>query len=333
MDVMRIFAIICVVVCHSPAPYDGLAGGRFFISAYNYYTMSGGVCLFFMISGALLLSRPMPYIQFMKRRLSRILSPIIVWSVIYLMLDLLVYKRISTMEFWHSLAMIPFGPQVPLLWFLYAILALYLVFPILSRWLADASRKEVEILLLLWGVTLFVPYLKHVDMGVEGLIKSGTGYLYFFHSFIGYSLLGYYLYKYKPLQGKIVVCWLLLTFALLLPGFLQYACRLPHDAINNVLTPNVVLLTMAYFLVFTNTSCPNFMRQAKTKILVVTLSNLSFGVYLMHMLFMEPIKMWLGTYHINYLFQIPLTAVIVLLLIAPVVYLVSKIPFAKYIIG
>lgn len=45
------------------------------------------------------------------------------------------------------------------LWYIYMLIGLYLYLPILSAWLQQASEKSLRLFLLLWGVTLLVPYL------------------------------------------------------------------------------------------------------------------------------------------------------------------------------
>ena len=39
-------------------------------------------------------------------------------------------------------------------------IGLYFIIPILSAWIKNASRKEVRNVLLLWGATLFLPYVE-----------------------------------------------------------------------------------------------------------------------------------------------------------------------------
>ena len=39
-------------------------------------------------------------------------------------------------------------------------IGLYFIIPILSAWIKNASRKEVRNVLLLWGTTLFLPYVE-----------------------------------------------------------------------------------------------------------------------------------------------------------------------------
>ena len=40
------------------------------------------------------------------------------------------------------------------LWYLYMLIGLYIIMPIISSWLTQASRKEIKTVLYIWGVTL-----------------------------------------------------------------------------------------------------------------------------------------------------------------------------------
>ena len=46
------------------------------------------------------------------------------------------------------------------LWFLYMLIGLYLALPIVNAWLVQASRRDVQTVLLLWFVSLWLPYLR-----------------------------------------------------------------------------------------------------------------------------------------------------------------------------
>lgn len=46
------------------------------------------------------------------------------------------------------------------LWYLYMLIGLYLIMPLISPWLERASRRELQSVLAIWGVTLLLPYVK-----------------------------------------------------------------------------------------------------------------------------------------------------------------------------
>ena len=46
------------------------------------------------------------------------------------------------------------------LWYLYMLVGLYFVIPIFSSWMQQASQKDLKLFLKVWGITLFLPYVK-----------------------------------------------------------------------------------------------------------------------------------------------------------------------------
>ena len=87
IDTLRAFACICVLMVHSPIAFDGVTGGSYLLAPLNHFLMSGGVCVFFMISGALLLAKEQPLLTFYKKRFRRVAFPVLVWSLIYVLIE------------------------------------------------------------------------------------------------------------------------------------------------------------------------------------------------------------------------------------------------------
>ena len=46
------------------------------------------------------------------------------------------------------------------LWYLYMLVGLYLIMPVIGAWLQQASRRDIRLVLYVWGVTLLLPYIK-----------------------------------------------------------------------------------------------------------------------------------------------------------------------------
>lgn len=65
LDVLRAFACFSVLLCHAPAEYGGITPGKRVLGPLTYVTMSTGVSVFIMISGALLLYKPQPMVFFL----------------------------------------------------------------------------------------------------------------------------------------------------------------------------------------------------------------------------------------------------------------------------
>ena len=62
------------------------------------------------------------------------------------------------------------------LWYLYMLIGLYLIMPLISPLLRAASRNELRAVLRIWGVTLFLPYLRLFapQLGYEAISATWT---------------------------------------------------------------------------------------------------------------------------------------------------------------
>ncbi len=323
---LRAFACACVLLVHSPAKYDGHIPGQFVLAPANYVFMACGVSIFFMVSGALLFSKPQDMLPFYKKRFSRVLWPTVIWSVIYIFYDQIFVA--DDKSFVHKILMIPFAPQTGLLWFMYTLIGIYLVAPILSCWLSGCSKKELQIVLSLWGVTLLLPYLQILDPACAEIINS-NGPLYSFCGFLGYALLGYYLRHYVSISIKSVAFVLMVVIAFGFPLLVFFSGLLPIDVLNTSMSLSAVLLSAVAFLFFKELRY----KDGIVLRIIMAFAKYSFGIYLSQMLFLTPLRYWLTQFHIHYAIQIPLTAFVVGLLSFAFVFCLSKLPKSRYLFG
>lgn len=198
LDIIRVIACFLVVFMHSPIPSPNTNG--VFLSALSYFT-APCIGLFFMVSGALLLPVRDDYTSFLKRRFGKVVGPTLFWTALYIAVNL--YKAPEDVDLVKSILSIPFSNQGNgVLWFMYTLAGLYLLAPVISAWLEKAGKKDLEIILSLWAVTLCYPIL---EQWVE-INEGNTGILYYFGGYAGYFLLGYYLKRYpKALSLPVAV--------------------------------------------------------------------------------------------------------------------------------
>ena len=327
LDLLRLLACIMVIVMHAPLP-DMAQGNSFFLSALSYFT-APCIGLFFMVSGALLLPVRMDTVAFLKKRFGKVLFPTLFWSIFYLGCNALM--RGESVDWLRVLCSLPFSVQGnPVLWFMYTLMGLYLLAPVLSSWLNSASRKEIELYLGLWGISLCFPILRlWVDCNT-----GNTGIFYYFTGYAGYFVLGYYLRHYS---ARVSWRWLLplLMMALVAPA----VCKLKGWKVD-------FYDLFWYLSIFVAVQCVCWYKWVDalakaividryTQRLLTRFSNLSFGIYLIHIFIMRYL-LWQMTFIRaidSYILQ---TGVVVLLTFvgsALVCYLISFLPGSQYMIG
>ena len=326
IDVIRITAMVLIIFMHTPIPNVGTPGTV--LSTLSFLT-GPGVGLFLMISGALLLGNNMQQRDFLKRRFSKVLWPTLFWTAVYLVLKH-ASEPTSVNHTIKEILSIPFDKQGHgVLWFMYTLAGLYLLTPILSRWLKTATRHEVEFYLLLWVITLLYPYLKIV----LSINTEATGILYYFTGYCGYFLLGYYLKKYVITKG--INRWHMLSCVLVIflcVTIVFVSKRLKSDmSINDFfwyLSLPMAMMSCAYFVLLSQIKIKYY------QIIISKLSALSFGVFLIHILVMRYFLWNINVLHdCGAILHIPFIAFLTIVISWSIAFLISKLPFSKYIIG
>lgn len=217
-DLMRVIACLMIICMHAPMPAPNAM--PLLLNATGYF-MAPGLCLFFVLSGALLLPTTLAAGAFLRKRLTKILWPTLSFTAIYLAIKYLNGEQIRWLS---TIASIPFSAQGHgVLWFMYTLAGLYLLTPIISPWLAKASRRELQFYLLLWAITLCYPLLQLL----LNINATPTGPLYYFTGYAGYFLLGHYLHKY-PDALPLKYLALPTAIAVIAP----IACKLGHIQVD-----------------------------------------------------------------------------------------------------
>lgn len=321
LDIVRVLACLMVVFMHSPIPSDNASGA--FLTALSYVT-APCIGLFFMVSGALLLPVKTDYVTFIKKRFSKIVIPTLLWSLLYISLKL--YNSESEINLLQSLVSLPFSAQGEgVLWFMYTLAGLYLLAPILSAWIENATKRELEIVLLLWCVTLCYPLLSFYIWPNTGT----TGILYYFTGYAGYFLLGYYLKKYPKSISSIVALGIAFSGLALLGVLKHYSIE--YDFYSLFWYESIFIVALAVGI--WKAICAIKLRTESP--LLVKISNLSFGVYLIHILVMRH-WLWKEDWIINiasYPLQTIVVAVLTFVISVLACWLISMVPYSQWIIG
>lgn len=275
-DLLRLLACLMIVAMHSPLP--GKEGDEVFLSSLSYLT-APGIGLFFMVSGALLLPIKLEMNSFLQRRFVKIALPTLLWILFYLCFN--VWHRDESIT-WRNILSVPFSAQGnSVFWFIYTLLGLYLLAPILIRWLAVAKRKELEFYLCLWAISLCYPILRLV----VDINSSNTGILYYFSGYVGYFLLGYYL---KTYPERVSYRWLLPAF--LLSIVIPAVCKWKNVEVDFYsmfwyLSIFVTIQCAFWWKVCVSLSSKWFGNVEHT--VLAEVSKLTFGIYLVHIFIMR----------------------------------------------
>lgn len=331
-DILRFLACCLVILTHSAMPAVNLAHGPFYTFFSTLAVPSSE--LFLCISGAILLPISKPAPEFLRARFTKLLYPVVFWSVITSFF-FYVYGEYGIREALLRLIFIPVKPVHGVYWFVYAICGLYLIAPFISKWLIQATKKELQLFLLLWGITLIYPILNYFIPDFYDLDGSYYNMFANFGGFIGYMILGVYLRKYPiELKGG-AVPMLLLNIAITTILFsVILICKL-KDIDTSILTDNLSLFSaIAVVNIFTlgQTIC-KFNRVKRLTPFFSKFAKYSFGIYLCHMIVIRCLWLLFADFRLHPIIETPLICLLSVFVAFCVVRLMSKLPFSKFIVG
>ncbi len=346
VDLIRTFAIICVVLIHaSIESYDQSVMTDPIIALYNGTTSAYqsvaivAVPLFAMLSGALLL-RPSktyePIRVFLKKRLSRLGLAFAFWSVVYFAWSFLVDGLPLT---WQALVSGIFVKGAYYhFWFFYLIGGLYLATPVLRIVVDKGGRAVTRYLLVLWFIgTSAMPLI---------LLVSGyalNNMLFLFTGFIGYFVLGAYLQRVRA-PSWILVAGLLVGVAWTLIGtyFLIYPLNWvgQYYFFFDTVSANVVLTSISIYMLLCKApvNSPNKAKHPRLHAIVRFISVNTLPIYLFHAMILESIHRGyfgfrLSLVSMNPIIEIPLAAAVAFVITIALIWLIRRIPILRKLIG
>lgn len=335
IDWMRVAACFMVILVHSTEPFylggDGSLilnqADAFWSSFFDSFVRA---CVPLFVVASSYLQFPLHYSagEFFRRRTVRVLIPFVVWLLVYAFVWGEPASNLKSL-------LLNFNYSAGHLWFVYMLIGVYLLMPLLSPWAEKVGKKELQVYLGIWLFTTFIPLIRDwvssdplaFAYGPTGIPRqalyplwgeaswNGYGLFYYMSGFIGYLLLGLYFRKFvgelswSKTLGIAIPAWLG-GFTITFGGFLRRVYEtsggnFPAEGIINDAvywettwcndTIGVALMTVAWILLF---------RKIRNeggfyKKVLLPVSKASYGVYLSHILLLVPIggavREWLGS--------------------------------------
>ena len=335
VDWMRVAACFMVILVHSTEPfYLGGDGAQILTLSDAYWSsffdsfVRSCVPLFIIASSYLLFPlQQQSAAEFFRRRAVRVLVPFLLWTLAYALLWGEPVQNFRDLVF-------NFCYACGHLWFVYMLVGVYLLMPLLSPWAEKVSKRELQLYLGICLFTTLFPSLRDWLAGGELSVIYGTsglprqaffplwgecswnsyGTFYYFSGFIGYLLLGLYLRRFMgelswgKTLGIAIPCYLV-GFASCFGGFLWRVFESAGGvfpvggAVDMAVwwettwtndTIGVALMAVAWILLFRKIKASG---RFYHKVLL-PVSKASYGMYLCHLFVLVPIctffRSWLG---------------------------------------
>ncbi len=343
VDLVRFIAIFAIIFLHCTSfPYRFTNPTITNMDILNWFTEDIynavgmiGVPLFVLLTGALLLNpnkADESLSHFYKKRFARIGVPLIFWSVIYLAWALLVQQKTFTAL---TVEQGIFNGAYAHFWYLYLLMGLYAVTPIMRVLIKHLDRKLFTYLLVLWFAgTVIAPILHLVpDLNFNALP-------FVFIDWIGFYLLGFYLLN---ANFKRKTAYLLVVFGFLVAVLgdwvIEATAGEQHAGfLHGYLSFNIIIGVAALFFILLSIPPKRIESHVKANRFIHWVSENTLPIYLIHIIFLETFSLGYLGFNLNALTWIPLIDIPVYALItfglsAGTVYLLKQIPYVKKLIG
>ncbi|EJQ54879.1 hypothetical protein IEQ_00219 [Bacillus cereus BAG6X1-2] len=289
VDVLRVFSMFAVIFLHTAAGSlrGNIGSSTWHISNVLTTVFSTSVPIFFMISGAMLMrsskttSLKITYTQ----RLPKLIVPFIIWSIIAVLY--FTPRPIQITNVIKSILYIPNQAATVHLWFMYAIIPLYILSPLLKKMVDSLSKDLIKYMLILWfTVSSLLPTI--AVLVPDKLKPIFTLYpnfdMNFLGGYIGYFLLGYYLMTYeKKVSKRLLLSIIVIDTLLIILGTWYETVKIGEysEDFKAYVRVYEVILSGSIFL-FVKEYFRNYSMKSSMFKWIQVLSSFSFGVYLMH---------------------------------------------------
>lgn len=357
LDYLRVAACFMVILVHSIEPFylggDGTyiasAGDALWVTLINS-ALRAAVPLFVMTSSYLLFPVKGSTSTFFRRRFTRVGIPFIFWALMYAVVPMWGSGgEIDASGNLQHLAL-NFTDNAGHLWFVYMLLGIYILMPIISPWVESLSRRGERMFLAAWGFTTLVPFLHQAAIAVFGRPEvwgeanwNEFGTLYYISGFIGYVVLGHYVRRYVDWSWRRTLA---VTLPLFAAGYAitaawfwhciptEYPVNAPIDLAVEMemswrfCSTGVAMMTVALFLLFKKISRPT-----RSYTIIERISKLSYGIYLMHIFVLTAAYDIISAWSLPTPATMLLTAATTFAACAVITRIISLIPYSKYIIG
>lgn len=209
ISILNVLACIGVVILHTfETGYTSDANFVFevLIRAIAYCA----VPLFFMITGATLIDYRERYDTktFFKKRLLKVIIPLIIWSIIYFIINFFKGKfSINDLSFKFVFEYFFLVKTNPIFWFFVVIIGIYLAIPVISLIPQETRRKAfLYIIIITFVFNQFLPdLLYHLNLNYNYDLKFPLTY----SGWISFIFIGYYIDKYEIVKKHRVIIYVL----------------------------------------------------------------------------------------------------------------------------
>ena len=274
IDVLRIIAIFSVIVMHviGNTTYTLNVNNTIYniINVVLYSVMP----LFVMISGILFLDKDINYKDLFKKYILRILLVLIIFGSLFSFMEIyfnnskvlvsdikIVFMNLITGNLWVHM------------WYLYMILGLYIITPILRYIIKyDKDYKNgIIFMIILYIFTILVPELNYgFKINIQEVLPINSGFLFIY-------MLGYYLYKIDIKGISKIIIYILGIIGLI--NIVMVTLNKSNYQLIGYTSTSTISVASSILILFKGKKICNNEKVSK---LISSIGVCCFGIYILH---------------------------------------------------
>lgn len=317
IDLLRVMSAIAVIIIHAVTAPVANSASAVAPSLHNtlntlHNLMRWAIPVFFMISGYCLFSKQECTYKYCFSHVLKYVAVLCTIGLFYAALEeIFVAKSISLALIYHSILNVISGHSWAHMWFVYTIIGIYLVIPVIHSFMQKDDTNIYIFTGLLFLFNILLPAIN--SSGLLSIIVDFPfcGYLFYvcFGGLVAKCKVGKFCYYLFPILGLISVI---------------YIMHFSHNKTFEYNSLSICLLAISIFLIINNMG-------SKQNVFISKIATCTWGIYLIHPLF---INIFLKILKMDLLssmpyIKLPLFCISIFLLSYIFVYLFKKIPLIK----
>ncbi len=323
LELIRVASFFFVILIHVTnyycRAYDEISGGEYlFALTFNILARVSVPC-FFMITGALLVGRE-DSLKKHGKRLLRFFIVLVVWTLIFY-----VWNR-WVMHSHYNIKIVLFEPIEQHLWYMYAIIPIYMVMPFLQVLCKHLTKNQEKVFFVLITFAIIFNYVVSF-FGQEPYYPLPIigDRIYMYYVFVGYYLHKYWEKIFAFLRNSTVLLFAIFLGPIAISVLISELVSCYSDSFFNRLleyqNPLLALSAAAFFLLLLQYKNGNYIPKGRFKGVIEAFCSCSFGIYLVHIIFLDTYKRTFDAADLTAYWAIPLVTVLVTLISFVVIYL------------
>ena len=318
IELIRLICFLMVIVIHVTnyfcRSYGAISFGEY-VFAFSLNSISRiSIPCFFMISGYLLLGRDESSSKILKR-VARFSGVLLFWTFVYF-----VFNNYYTHQTWSWKQFFK-TPVEAHLWYLYAIIPLYLMLIPFRKIFSKLSTKTIKIMAIIIGLIYVYAYTCQIDLHIQ--------YLCFF--ILGYIISRIINELHLKQELCLVIFWVCNIINIVYGIIKTLHLNRYASMVTQYRNPIIVLGAISFFVYVIQYQNGNVQLSDRLQKLVESCCACSFGVYLIHIIFLDIYKQNFTSTRFSVYVAVPMLTVIISVLSIVSIYMTRKTTFGRHV--